>query len=280
MALKTAQNAAQPDMLSVAYGCLAMHEALACKFDGSLDYGRQASQVSWGTGDLRSWGLYSQGNAQVLIYQGKFPQALEIGQRLLDLGREVGDPELRCWGLLILGTTEYCLELFQQAHDHLLESTQLAKQIPDYYSILFAGGQLGQCLLAQGEFEPALAILEESREFSVQHHMRGNALTPVYQGLMKTCLMLAEQDEPPQKGKWLAKAKAASRDVRRQTRAFRGGLPGALLIEGHFERLKGNPGKAQRLWQRSLAEAERMGMRHMAGLAHMELGRISGDTNL
>jgi tetratricopeptide (TPR) repeat protein len=167
--------------------------------------------------------------------------------------------------------------MLEAARDHLSQSTQLARQIPDFYSLIFGGGQLGQCLLDRGEIEPALAILEESRQISRQHNIRGNAVTPHYHGLMKAYLLLAGRTERALKVKWLAKASGASRDVRKQARSFRGGLPEALLLNGHLARLKGNPAKTRRLWQRSLQEAEQMGMQSMLALAHREIGQYFGE---
>jgi hypothetical protein len=48
-------------------------------------------------------------------------------------------------------------------------------------------------------------------------------------------------------------------------------------VRGTYEWLRGERGAAHRWWRRSLAEAARMGTRHLAGQTHLEIARRTGD---
>jgi hypothetical protein len=57
-------------------------------------------------------------------------------------------------------------------------------------------------------------------------------------------------------------------------RAF---LPETMRLQGSFTWLQGHRTRAQQWWERSLQEAETMGLRYFAALTHLEMGQRLGD---
>jgi len=68
-------------------------------------------------------------------------------------------------------------------------------------------------------------------------------------------------------------AHKACKKLRGYARVFPIGKPASELCMGQLEWLKGNRRRAQMMWQKSLAAAEKLGMRHAEGLSHDEIGR-------
>jgi len=63
------------------------------------------------------------------------------------------------------------------------------------------------------------------------------------------------------------------RSLRRYAHVFPIGQPRALLCQGLLAWVQGRPIQARKAWRRSLAAAERLGMRYDQLLAHQQLGR-------
>jgi class 3 adenylate cyclase len=70
-----------------------------------------------------------------------------------------------------------------------------------------------------------------------------------------------------------AAARQAMRCLQRYARVFPVGRPRALLCQGLLAWADERPARARRAWRRSLAAAERLGMRYDELLAHHQLGR-------
>jgi eukaryotic-like serine/threonine-protein kinase len=70
-----------------------------------------------------------------------------------------------------------------------------------------------------------------------------------------------------------AAAEQAMRALRRYAKVFPIGQPRALLCQGLLAWVDERPVRARKAWRRSLAAAERLGMRYDEMLAHHQLGR-------
>jgi hypothetical protein len=70
-----------------------------------------------------------------------------------------------------------------------------------------------------------------------------------------------------------AAAVQAMRALRRYAKVFPIGQPRALLCQGLLAWVDQRPVRARKAWRRSLAAAERLGMRYDEMLAHHQLGR-------
>lgn len=73
---------------------------------------------------------------------------------------------------------------------------------------------------------------------------------------------------------WLRESKRRCEDALKSSKAlFRPLLPEAMRLTGTYEWLKRRPSAAEKWWNKSLNLADKMGMPHHSGLAHLEMGR-------
>lgn len=54
-------------------------------------------------------------------------------------------------------------------------------------------------------------------------------------------------------------------------------LPKAMRLRGTYEWLCSKPAAAQKWWQKSLIEAERMNLKYDIGMIHLEMGQRLGE---
>ena len=125
----------------------------------------------------------------------------------------------------------------------------------------------------------ARAVLREGEEIGADR-----AAVPAFysaslrNGLAEADLLAAEQSTGTERAEWLKKAGRACRAVLKHGKAFRGGLPEAMRLQGTCEWLRGKPGAAKQWWERSLSVAQEMGQRYDLGRTHLEMGRRLGQT--
>jgi class 3 adenylate cyclase/tetratricopeptide (TPR) repeat protein len=278
-AIRLAELLKRPDSLGYAYLGLAQFAAAQNNWDAVLEYGRRSTEALWETGNLRAWsGAIGIADA-VLIWRGDFPRALIHGQEIAQLGRDSGDRLLLVGGLIRQGSVKQRLGRLEAAIAHLKEAVEVAEAVPYVSGRVNAGNALARCYLSQGQWQSALATLEANQRLIIEHKMR---LHPVmhnvlFSSLAGTYLLAAEQSETVGRAAWLKKAGRACRAAMRYRKAFRPGKPEALRLQGCYEWLKGNTVQAQRWWQKSLAEAEALGMRYELGLTHLEIGQRLGE---
>jgi hypothetical protein len=94
--------------------------------------------------------------------------------------------------------------------------------------------------------------------------------------LAEACLAAATQSEGSQRQAWLNKAQGTLRTALREAPKFSVKAPQAQRLKGTYEWLRGKSAEAQRWWQKSLAEAEQMGLRYDLGITHLEIGQQLG----
>jgi hypothetical protein len=83
----------------------------------------------------------------------------------------------------------------------------------------------------------------------------------------------SRQRGPDEQATARAAAGQAMRSLRRYAHVFPIGRPRALLCQGLLAWVQGRPVRARKAWRRSLAAAERLGMRYDQLLAHQQLSR-------
>jgi tetratricopeptide (TPR) repeat protein len=215
--------------------------------------------------------------AVAMAYKGDFAQALMHCQEIVRLGQEGADPQVRCWGLSWGGSIQRRLGQFFEAIAALQEASELAQVTQDYRFCVFADGELGRCYLHKDQLKQALAALEVSRQFQVEHSDISTLWLPYFSGLVEVYLLATEQASKSEKAKWLKAAGHACREALKQGKAYRGVLPEAMRLQGTYEWLKGKPTSAQKWWQRSHMLAEEMGQRYDSGMALWEMGQRLGD---
>jgi len=277
-AVEVAHNLSQPFALGGAYYGLQLHVIYLGELDLSLEYGRRSAKAFHDAGDLLSWGLSTALMSWISAFLSDFDEAQAFSQELLHFGQDAGARSVWCWGE---GTQGHVLRRqgnLQQAIAHQQKSIELAEAIPDYLYRIFAGSELGLCYLRQGDWQAALAELKMCQRFAAEHHViepSGRVFT--LNNLTETYLFAAEHSAPPERAAWLNKAKGACRAGLKESPKFRAKWPKALRLRGTYEWLGGKPAAAHNWWQKSLAEAERMGLRYDVAMTHLEIGQRLGN---
>ena len=183
-----------------------------------------------------------------------------------------------CLGLQERGRVHRWRGNWQEARTALTRSEELANTVPDYMTQVEVLGQLGQLYLRQGELERALATLRESQRLSVKHNVvHAIYVTPLRNGLAEAYLLAAQRNDGTDRADWLRKAKPACRAALKHGKAFRGGLPEAMRLQGIYEWLRGKRAGARKWWQRSIDLAEELGQPYDLGMTHLEMGRRLGE---
>jgi len=120
-------------------------------------------------------------------------------------------------------------------------------------------------------------VLEQSHQLIREHGLRGYTITPPCNALALAYLVAAEQAVGFDRLSWMRKARRACRAALKQGKAFCGGMPEAMRLQGRYAWLKGRRRAAQRWWQRSLVLAETLGARYHLAMTHLEIGERLGD---
>jgi hypothetical protein len=174
-----------------------------------------------------------------------------------------------------------------QSHDAQLQAWALIAQA----TTAARSGDLDQAaLLLQGRRAPALQALLHLRQGdwqaarqAVQVALASAGVAPIkcywldlYATTTEAAIALwhaSHQRGPGEQATARAAAGQAMRSLRRYAHVFPIGQPRALLCQGLLAWVAGRPVGARKAWRRSLAAAERLGMRYDQLLAHQQLGR-------
>jgi len=280
-AVALAEQLQHPAALGFAYQNLTVHEFALGNGDAVLEYGGRAAEIFHDTGDLHAWGSIVRFTAYVLEKRGEFTRVLNVAQDLVHIGQAAADAQVWCLGESRRGSVWRRMGRFEDAIASLLKAIELAEAIPDHSTRVESGGELARCYLRLSRLTEALAALAMSEQVVIRQGLRSGPLAWVHICLAEAYLHAAEQSGAQERAAWLKKARQTCRAALKQVRAIRPLLPEALRLQGTYEWLSGRPAAANKWWQRSLAEAEAMGHRHDAGLAHLEMGRrLGGRTHL
>jgi class 3 adenylate cyclase/tetratricopeptide (TPR) repeat protein len=280
-AVALAEEIRHPFAIGVAYIGLGWHEHNSRgDYERAGVHYRRAAEAYRGAGDLRRWAAATMGATWMSHARGAFAESIEQNREILRVGQEAADHQAIGWGLLGLGRAESLTGALEQAQDHLQAAIELFRGVPDFQSLAFAGGELGQCYLRQGEYGKAISLLEESEDLIVTRRLRGWLCTSPRIGLAEVYLIAAEQAAGAERSSLLEKAGRACRRALRQSRIDRGGLAASCRLWGTYEWQRGRRAAAERWWRRSLAVAEAQGARYELGRTCLETGRRTGDAAL
>jgi class 3 adenylate cyclase/tetratricopeptide (TPR) repeat protein len=246
------------------------------EFNKSLEYAQHAVELAKSTGDLIDWG-----SAKFLVTWAHYlmcrlDKAVETSQEMIIVAEESSTQNIICWGLFALGATQRRLGQLDEAISSLLRAIEIAEILPDFSTILGAGGALIHCYVAKGELDQALSVIDVN-----QGILKTNAVVPnapyFGNGRSEAYLSVAESSTGKVRQDWLKKANLSCRETLKVARVTRPTLPDALGLQGRYEWLRGNSATAQKLWEKALNEAQRMGERYQRGTIHLEMGRRLGD---
>ena len=87
-------------------------------------------------------------------------------------------------------------------------------------------------------------------------------------------VMTAERAAEPERSAKLREARQACAAAIKQSKHVQDdGVPEALRLQGVYQWLVGNRAAAERLWERSIEAAERLGARHALAVTYLERGK-------
>lgn len=273
-----AEKLQQPYTLGNAYAGMALHETYTGETPQALAHSHRSAQAYLEAGDLGESGIPLSYSAWLHANRGEFAGARTFGYDLIRIGRDAGARALSCWGEAILGYVFRRQGNLPESIVHLETALNLAQALPDYVYEIFARGDLGLCYLRQGDWQLALSELEICRRVAVEHRVfEPSGFTVTLNNMAEVYLFAAEHTDPSERARYLDQAKRACQAATKAMTKCRIKSPKAMRLQGTCEWLRGSPAAAKKWWQRSLGEAERMGLRYDIGMIHLEMGKRLGE---
>ncbi|MDI6754068.1 MAG: adenylate/guanylate cyclase domain-containing protein [Thermodesulfobacteriota bacterium] len=276
-AVALAEQIRQPIAIGQAYFGLALHEQYALG-DGAraLEHYHRSARGYWEAGHLRCWASVKMAESLLWI-PADINDRLNLCQEVIQVSQDAADHQAWGWGLFMLATTLDEAGALDEAVAKMRQALDLLKSVPDYQVIVFASGILGRCYLRQGNIQQALAILEEGGQLIKNHRLRGFSCVPIWMSLAQTYLSAAEQVEEPGREAAMRKAKQACKIALNQEKFDRASRVAACRMQGTWEWLRGQSGRARKWWQQSLKAGDALGARYELGLTHLEMGKFLED---
>jgi tetratricopeptide (TPR) repeat protein len=267
----------QPRAVGFVSFCRGYHAECLGLWDTALEHFQRAADAYWDAGDMRGWGSAMTDFTCLLHYQGHFARALAVSEMIITVGQEGADKQVWGWGLATKGWFLGRTGAWEQAEWHLQQALALLRQVPDYFSVVWAGGVLGQDYIIERQMQQACAVLEESRRLSVERRVGGSQRVELCKGLADASLAVAEHATGVARTAALQQAKAACVALRKACTYFPVGLSHAYRAQGTYTWLRGRPARAKKWWGWSLRTAQARGARWDLGMTHFEIGGRLGD---
>ncbi len=212
---------------------------------------------------------------------GNYDDGQKSGRDLIRFGEDAGDSATLCFGLEVLGCTQYLMGQLDEAISSLTEAIKLAEAVPDHATRICVGSELGKCYIRQNNLSAAMKTLGATEAYLNQHDMK-YYFTSVFlrSALAEAHLFAAETSSGSERNAWLKQSKRSCKNaLRSSNRYFRPLRPEAMRLQGTYKWLRGRREAAEKWWNKSLTLADSMGMPHYSGLAHFELGTRLGYRN-
>ena len=278
-AVSLAEQIQHEGALGTAHSFMALHDNIQGRWSAVQEHAGRAVEV-YGKGNYWNrigWAFAIMGFADCYIHEGDFTKALKYAHDLMQFGENSGDRGYWGWGLSRQGFAQKCLGTLQESIDSLKVAMELFTTT-DYMSYVDCGGELGQCYLRLGDVDQALAVFGECQRFSVEYNlMKSPCLTRLRNGLVEAYLIAVEHNDDPESAGWLKKAGKACKVALKQGKVYPPGLPEAMMLRGRYDWLRGKHKAAEKWWLRSLALAEKMGVRYDLARTLLEMGQRLGD---
>ncbi|HJR79529.1 MAG TPA: adenylate/guanylate cyclase domain-containing protein [Anaerolineales bacterium] len=276
--LATSEAMGQPFSRGIACIGLQVHDYYGGELTQSLAHGRRAIEIFRQAGDLQEWGFSTSFYVHSCIHLCYFDEALSSVQELIHVGQDAGMRGLCCWGEAALGLLRMRQGHFQEAMVSQKKALELARAIPDYLYQTIAGSQLALCYFRLGDWQAALSELETSRRVAEEHKaIEPHTRVILLNSLATAYLYAFEHSQSSERAVWWKKAKRACQTAVKNSSVCKPRVPEALRLQGTYEWLSDRHAAAQKWWQKSLAEAERMGLGYDVGMTHMEMGMRLGE---
>jgi serine/threonine protein kinase len=241
--------------------------------------GDESVAVSERAGSLRQLADSVTLHAMLANFLAQFEEAKEHYVRVLSVGQQSCNVMQQAWGLNGMGESLFRQGKHLEACDMLQEAAALLHEKHDHTEELRIQGMLAAIYWRRGLpelTEQAVGALEQVLKKSPS--MTCSTLEG-FAGLAEVQLGRWEQESRSGRGAGNSDpARKACALLWRHARVFPIGRPRALRYEGLADFLSGRPRRAHKAWQRSLKEAQQLGLVMEAGFAHYEIGRhLPGD---
>jgi class 3 adenylate cyclase/tetratricopeptide (TPR) repeat protein len=244
---------------------------LAALDDALENYTRAADECRR-AGDLRGQMGATLMLAEITAITGELGASLDYGRQLLEVGDEAGDHQVQGWGHHALGRTLRIAGALERARVHLERGCELSSRVPDYPALVVARGNLGLSLTEAGHVDDARAVLEATQQLARERRLRSFASTDMLNALTTTYLAAAEHADGDARHELMRNARKACHDLSRQRRLDRAAAPAILRLQGTYHWLRGEHGKAEKLWRQSIASAEALRLPYEVGRTQLEVG--------
>ncbi len=240
---------------------------------------------------------------------GRWQDAREAFELALEYSEQLGDIRRTSEIRFFMGLVDFVRGDFDGVAADSAMLVAEAQRRNDSQLIGIARLAESQCLMMRGDWDRAIAYLEEAlsqRDFGEALQMRPFALLAMawlrkgevarsrdliqraleliagmrptivssfdgYAAAAEVCLDLWERDPGDRALEQLARSSCQS--LRAYARVFPIGAPRAELAQGRYDWLRGRKAKAMRAWKLSLALGEKLDMPFDRALAHFEIGR-------
>ena len=260
------------------YGCVLY---AASRFSECMEKCRDAMRLLERTGDYWEWHIALYQIAASLYRLGDMRGALQIAQRMHKSGLDLGDEQassisLDIWSLATRGIVP---------EKTLLQ--ELGHQWPEGQTKAQVSLAQGVQLTESGEHERAVAVFEQVAGEGKPTSLLNAYVVPHFAWLATALRRQAESESrltPAKRNKLLGRAERAARRAVRVGRRLQNDLPHALREYAHVLALQGRIQRSRRLFEASLAIAERQGAKceHaqtllVFGKLRQELGQPDAD---
>ena len=260
----------QPAEIGEIYEYFGIYQAGAGQLEDANKAFQYAVDAFERIGDKRLWEENATLLSMVLTPQGEIERSTQLWERLYTIGVHRGSTNTQCWSLLGQAEIAILRNQLQTALDLLEKAKPLADEIGVGEKIWHQG------LLAQAYWRHGNPHLAEQAAH-VSLAMTAKA-TPVnfyaregYAGPVEVYLRMLEsklENGALRKAAW-----KSARSLDKFAKVFPLGQSRALTWHGVYAWLTGDVDKAHKLWQLSLAAAERLGIPYDRALAQFEIGR-------
>lgn len=244
----------------------------AGSMDDALDHYRTAVSAYREAGELRGAGASEWFIAWIDALRGDLQPAEQRWIALDALAQDAGDPIMRGWALMGLGSLSWRTGDPTQAVDRLQEAVRLFDSIPDHQSRTYAAGHLAIALLHQGDTVQAGRTITDVEAEIRARGLRGFPCTPHR-------VAAAELELASLGGGDARHVRGARKSVRRlfrQARIDRDCLPEAWRLAGSLAWSTAKVRKAERSWTRGVEIARAMGARYDEARLLLEMARRLG----
>jgi serine/threonine protein kinase/tetratricopeptide (TPR) repeat protein len=200
--------------------------------------------------------------------RGAFERALSEADAV---GRSAlrGDPQTRCWSLLVHAQAKLALGNADDACEALSSAQELAEALGRDEQV-WVGGLLAAAELERGEPERAQRAAERTLDAIGDGLPLVSASGEAYAAVADVCVELCRRDKDS-RGERLRQATLACRALERVARTFPFMEPRALLCRGDLSRLLGRERHARSAWTRSIVAARRCQLERVAVAAEARL---------